>query len=120
MAGGKEIVQVSREFATHLASGQARDVQRLEFLGYVRAGRIRVVNADRQNEQRAFRNVARTVDRIAPFAAAITFEPALRYIVPEWQESAPRPTLMPLSSSAFRHWDISQSTKRPFWQVPSG
>ena len=53
-------------------------MNRLELLGHQRVGFGGVVDADGQDEHGAFRDVARTIDRIAPFATEIGFVPALR------------------------------------------
>src|SRR5262249_57423392 len=60
-----------------LAAGQPREVQRLESLRYLRVAGIGVVDAHRQDEERPFGDVARTIERVAPLAAEVGFQPAL-------------------------------------------
>src|SRR5437764_2573602 len=73
-----ELAQASREFGMDLAARQACEVDRLELVRHAGAVRIAVVDAHRQDERRLVRHVARPVDRIAPFAPEIAFQPSLR------------------------------------------
>ena len=76
--GGEQILQAAREFGRDFSTRQAREMQRLESLRHLRDGGVRLVDAHRQDEQRALGDVARAVDGVAPLAAEISLEPALR------------------------------------------
>ena len=57
-----------------------------EFVRHLRAPAVGVVDAHRQDEHGAVGDVAGTVDGVAPFAAEIALEPALRRRGDDWNE----------------------------------
>src|SRR5215469_10422550 len=54
-----------------------REMHGLELVWDLSARCVGVVDADRQDEERGFRHVARAVDGVAPFAAEVGFKAAL-------------------------------------------
>src|SRR5439155_20721156 len=77
MTGREEIPQAPDELGRDLAAGKTREIQRLELVRHMRSGDVGVVDAHRQDEERALGDVARAVDRVAPLAAEVALEAAL-------------------------------------------
>src|SRR5207248_236207 len=74
---GEQILQPVCELRRHFAVREPREMQCLESFRYLRRAGIGFVDANGQDEEGAFGDVAGAIDRVTPLAPEVAFEPAL-------------------------------------------